>query len=392
MIASEMTIPSNKCRVVFLASTLVTGGAEMVVRSLALGLPDRDISTRLVCIRDPGPLGMELSLRGVDMDSSLARRRYDISVFSKLVRAFRSKRDDVLVCLDHHDAVFWGGISSRFAGVTGRILSVHSTGLWGRSGTLTTMDRRMLPLFDRVIALADNHAGYLATHEGVEERKIEIINNGIDIERFRPAASGRGKNESRKRFSLDPETFVVTIVAALRPEKNHEMFLRSAADIIAEGRDFKFLVVGDGKEAGKLHELATELSLGESVIFLGNRDDVQDIYSVSDVSVLCSSDVVETFPLSVLEAMASGIPVVATSVGSITEIIDDGVEGFVIPPGDREALTSRLMMLEEDTTVRREMGRRARERVEKRYSEELMIDRYAEVIMGILKEKRGGDR
>ncbi|MCK4237134.1 MAG: glycosyltransferase, partial [Candidatus Krumholzibacteria bacterium] len=169
-----------------------------------------------------------------------------------------------------------------------------------------------------------------------------------------------------------------------------EMFLRSAAEISSRIENFTFLVVGEGKEARKLQDLAVELSLGDTVRFMGLRDDVPEILSISDVSVLCSYPVVETFPLSVLESMASAVPVVATSVGSIPEMLSDGEEGFLIPPGEMGALTEALLTLERDPGRRRTMGEKGRKKVVEGFSEERMVERYAELFGGLLKGAEKG--
>ncbi len=375
--ASAMASPGKHCTVFILASTLVLGGAEKVVRALALGLPGHGFNPFIICLHGPGSVGEELSRRGVELRSGMMRSRCDPGVFVRLYKLFRGESESILYALDHHDALFWGGLASRAAGVRWCITPVHSTGLWGKKGSFTFTDRLVLPLYDRVVALSAVHADYVARRGGINHSRIAVINNGIDTERFRPVESSRQRDRVRESLELAPGDFVVTIVAALRPEKNHEMFLRAAARFRAKGGRGIFLVVGDGKEAGKLHGLTGELGLWDAVRFMGARDDIPVILAASDVSVLCSYPVVETFPLSVLEAMACGVPVVVTAVGSIPEMITDGREGLVIPPGDDEKLTEALLDLERDARRRAAMGERARERAESEFSQARMVAEYA---------------
>ena len=234
------------------------------------------------------------------------------------------------------------------------------------------------------MALAQIHADYLEKDEGIGRDKIAIINNGIDTDRFKPPASNVERAALREGLNIPANSFVVAIVAVLRPEKNHEMLLRAAREVAANNEKFILLIVGDGQEAGNLHRMAQELSLGEAVRFMGQRSDIPDILSISDVSVLCSHPIVETFPLAVLESMATGIPVVATAVGSIPEMLESGKEGVLIPSGDTEALTEAIVSLARDPERRTRMGQAGRKKAEERYSESRMVEGYANLCRSLL--------
>jgi glycosyltransferase involved in cell wall biosynthesis len=379
-----MVSPAEHCTVFFLASTLVLGGAEKVVKALAIGLPRYGFKPHILCLYGLGRIGMELSQRGISAHFGLIRSRFDPGGFIRLNRLFRGERNTILYTLDHHDALFWGAVASRGTGVRCRVTPVHSTGLWKKKGSFTFIDRLVLPRYDRVIALSSVHADYVVRQSGIDRSRIIVVNNGVDTERFKPLPSPQHRGRVRESLSLAPDDYVVTIVAVLRPEKNHEMFLRAAARVRAHGRRGVFLIVGDGEEAGKLQSLTRELALDDIVRFTGTRDDIPSILAASDVSVLCSHPVVETFPLSVLEAMASGIPVVVTAVGSIPEMIEDGSEGFIVQPGDVRAFADALLLLGRDAGLRREMGVRARERAVSLFSEDRMVEKHASLFRSLL--------
>ncbi|HEY5132602.1 MAG TPA: glycosyltransferase, partial [Candidatus Krumholzibacteriaceae bacterium] len=141
----------------------------------------------------------------------------------------------------------------------------------------------------------------------------------------------------------------------------------------------------EGKEAEKLQRRARDLSLGDSVRFLGRRNDVSRILAASDASALCSWPVVETFPLVVLESMACCAAVVATDVGAIREMLVDREEGFIVPPGDISAFAETLMRLAQQPELRHETGLKARERVVRDFGIDTMINRYAILIREVLK-------
>ena len=240
-------------------------------------------------------------------------------------------------------------------------------------------DRLVLGSYEGIVALAKAHADYIVRREGIEEGRIRIIPNGVDAGRFHPVRSEGERESLRNALSISASRFVVAIIAALRPEKNHGMLLDAAARIRARRDDFIFLVVGEGPEAEKLQRRSRELSLGDAVRFLGRRDDIPAILSAADASVLCSHPVVETFPLAVLEAMSSGLPVVASDVGAVREMIVDGEEGRIISPGDVEALVEALVALAEAPDAGRRMGTKGRERVIRDFTVEGMVGRYAEM-------------
>lgn len=323
-----------------------------------------------------------MSRYGLRIISNVAASKHDPGAATKLAGIMKKESVDILFCLDHHNAIFWGSIASKMAGVNKRVLSVHSTGLWGRKSSFTLSDRMVLPLFDKVVALAQPHAEYLEHGEGIPGDKIVVIHNGVDTSRFTPVGSPAERSNLRNQLELPDSIFVVTIVAALRPEKNHEMLLRVAAKL--PGEEYRFLVVGEGDEEKKLRELAVELSLGDTVRFMGRRGDIPEILSASDLFVLCSHPVVETFPLSVLEAMSSGLPVLSTRVGSIETILEEGKEGVIVEPGDTDALTDAIRALREDGQRRREISVRARRKVVERFSLDVMVERYVTLFKKLL--------
>ncbi|MBN2185744.1 MAG: glycosyltransferase [Candidatus Krumholzibacteriota bacterium] len=372
-----MTLRRKDSKLLILCSTLVTGGAEIIVKALCSGLPELGISPVIICLKEPGEVGESISSSGVELISGLSRSRFDPSVFFKLIGIMKKYPRAGILVIDHHDAVFWGAIASKFVMTGKKVLCSHSTGLWSTGRSFSWTDRLVLPAYDRIVALAENHREHLSKKEGISGDRIVIINNGIDIARFHPVDAG-ARAELRRELGISADDFVVTILAALRPEKNHKMFIDAASMLIREeDGPFRFLVVGEGEMEAELKNMTEEL-LPEGVVrFLGRRDDTEKILSISDVSVLSSYPVVETFPLTVLEAMASALPVISTSVGSIPEMLVDGEEGLLIESEDTEALVKNLMLLKNDNVLRERIGTAARKRVVRDFSVERMINGYA---------------
>jgi glycosyltransferase involved in cell wall biosynthesis len=374
-----MPFYKNRLNVIFLSDTLKIGGAEKVIKTLALNIGNYGFTPRVVCLHQPGEIGLELDRLGIKVTSNIIKGDLDILSLFRLVRLLRMDRGSILFSLDHHNSIFLGAIASVLAGIKYRVVAMHSTGLWHRKSKFKLSDRLVFPLYNRIIGLAESHIEYLRDTEGLPEDKIVAINNGIDTETFRPPISIREKNELKDALSLPKDDFIVTMIAVLRPEKNHRLLLRTAARIMKLYDNITFLIVGEGQEAANLHNIASELGINKYVRFLGMRDDVPEIIRASDVSVLCSYPVVETFPMSVLESFSSGVPVIATSVGSIPEMIDDGEDGILIESDDESGLAEALLFLYNHQGVRQEMGKKGRIKVAGRYSRKRMVEAYVEM-------------
>jgi len=372
-------------RVAFLASTLVTGGAERVVEALARGLPRRGLETRVFCLRARGEVGAALEEAGVPVVADVARFRRDPFAAAPLAAALRRMRPHVVVSLDHRDAIWTAPAAAALAGVRRLVLMIHSTGLWGKRGTFSPADRLVLPFYDRIVALARSHADYLVDRERVDARRVAIVPNGVDVERFRPGGGARSRGAFRESIGVRADAFVVSIVAALRPEKNHAMFLRAASRVRERRADALFLVAGEGKEEEGLRALVRGLGLGDAVRFLGRRGDVPDLLAASDALVLSSHPVVETFPLVVLEGMAAGLPVVATDVGSVREMMVDGDEGFIVSCDDDAALAERLLFLASSPDEGKRMGERGRARAVREFTVDAMISGYEALVRELVR-------
>jgi glycosyltransferase involved in cell wall biosynthesis len=275
--------------------------------------------------------------------------------------------------------MFWGRLAGWLADVPVICSALHSTGLPDR---VELANRLLAPITDAFIAVAEPHRRYLAEHEGCPGDRVRVIPNGVDVERFHPRWPNRAL---RREVGLPHGAPVAGIVAALRPEKHHELFLRAAALVRQEVSEAQFLIVGSGPQREELERLAQDLSLGGAVHFLGTRGDVAEVLSIVDVVMLTSH--MEANPVSILEAMASEKPVVATRVGSVPETVLDRQTGFLVPPGDARQIADRVIELFGDPELAGRMGRAGREHVVAHWSVERTVEGYQELICEIYAAK-----
>ena len=206
---------------------------------------------------------------------------------------------------------------------------------------------------------------------------LRVVHNGVDPARFGAARHEGRRAAERADLGLDDAATVFGIVAALRPEKNHEALLGVLAR--PELSHAHLLVVGDGARRRELEARARELGLDDRVHWLGWRDDVVGVLAAIDALVLPSHPNVETFPLCVLEAMAAARPAVVTDVGSLDEMVIDGQTGWIVPPGDDDAL-ARALVEASDAAQSTARGEGARRRLEERFDEDQMLAKTAAIL------------
>ena len=373
-------------RVMFVITSMPVGGAETLLVELIRRLDRSRFLPELCCLKGLGPLGEALAVE-VPAFSELLSHKRDVAVLWRLKKLMRRRRIDAVVTVGAGDKMFWGRLAAWLAGVPVIASALHSTGM---PDCVRFPNRLLAPLTDAFIAVAEPHGRYLAAHQGCTASKVRVIPNGVDVEKFRP----RWPNQSlRDELGLAPDAPVAGILAALRPEKHHELFLRTAALVHREIPEARFLIIGDGPRRPDLETLTHELSLSEAVRFLGTRSDVPELLSLIDVMLLTSH--MEANPVSIMEAMAAEKPVVATRVGSVAETVLEGRTGYLVAPGAAEEMAGRVVELLRDREIAAAMGRAGREHVLAHWSVERMVEGYQVLIEGIYTSKctrRGGTK
>lgn len=340
----------------------------------------------VACLYDPGILGEQLIESGIPVYSHLASSRWDLRAGPRLICLLRREGVDLLCMINQPLTQFWGTLSGRLAGVSVLVSSIHSTGKVNRIHRRRWINQLTFPWVHRITALSESHKSYLVDCEGMDPDKIEIIPNGIDVDKFTSASRGA---EVRQSQGISAEQPVIGIVAMLRPEKAHDVFLQAARLVLDQIPSARFLIVGDGPERLQLEKLTRELALEGAVRFLGVQKDVAPILDALDVAVLSSRPVVETLSVSLLECMAAGKPVVATRVGSLAELVEEGKSGFLVEPGDWEAMAGRILQLIQDRSLAGRMGQEGRQKVRKHYTLEQVVKQTEAFFEKLLTQQKG---
>jgi glycosyltransferase involved in cell wall biosynthesis len=366
---------SPRIRVLRILSRLNVGGPSIQVIQLTAGLDPSRFESMLVVgresIREGNMFDLAESCGVKPMQlHSLGR---EISLWNDLLATYLlwrlMKRCQPHVVHTHTSkAGFSGRIAARIAGVPVVVHTFHGHVFHGYFGPLATrffvqLERFLARLSDRVVAISETLRDDLIEREVAPREKIEVIPLGLDLAPFL-AIDGRS-GELRTALKMSPRDFVIGIVGRLVPVKDHNTFLRAAAKVAAKRSDARFVIVGDGELRAKLEEQASALGLQGLAHFTGWRRDLMSIYADLDLIVLSSRN--EGTPVSIIEGSAAGKPVVATKVGGIPDLIEDGWNGLLVPPQDPDALADSMLKILDNPDLAQTFASRSKERVREKY-------------------------
>jgi len=365
--------PIQPVRVGFVVHAMQVAGAEVLVRETIHRLGDR-ITPTVFCLDKVGPIGDALTAEGVDVVCFHRRPGWDFAVARRLATAATARRIEVLHA-HQYTPFFYAAVAKPFVRPTPRLILTehgrHYPDLVSpkrRAVNRVVLDR----LADAVNACCQFSATALCRVDGFRGGRIAVIENGIDLPRYAPAAD---KAALKQALGLDPDRRVLAHVARHHPVKDQATLIRGFARAAPDLPDVELVMVGDGPLRDDLTTLARTQGVGGRVRFVGVQSNVADWLRAADVFALTS--VSEAASLTLLEAMAAGLPVVVSAVGGNPEIVRACVEGLHFPRGDDVALADRITTLFRDPALAARMGAAGRARVEARYQLSRTIDAYA---------------
>lgn len=361
--------------VLHLCESSNTGGAESMLISLVEGL-DKDRYRSLVCLLSDGWLKGELEKRRIETVVIPQPRSLDLPW---LFRAHRLLRDRGIHVMHSHEFAtnVYASLLSRVTGIP-TVATAHGKNYypekWRRRAAYRFAARNSV-----MVAVSEDLKRFLAQRVGIPAGSIRVVHNGIDLARY---AVHERNHAVRAELGIGTGRRLIGTVGNLFAVKGQTYLLKACKAVAGAFPDFVLLVAGEGEQLGPLEKEASDLGIAGNVRFLGFRDDVPSLLQAMEVFVLPSLS--EGLPLSVLEALALQKPVVATNVGGIPEIVEDGVTGYLVPPEDPEALADRILRLLRDPRLAAGMGRAGRNRVEEAFGLEQMIRNYQSLYDGVL--------
>lgn len=347
------------------------GGAEI----LAAGLARRFQGVFrfvFVCLDELGSLGQQLRAEGFPVLLLQREPGVDWRCSWRLARLLRRERVDLLHA--HQYTPF-------FYGMTARVMCRRPPVLFTEHGRWypdyprrkrIVANRLLLERRDRVVGVGQSVRQALVDNEGFPSDRVEVIYNGVDMTPFTHAQLERAT--VRSELGAPEDEVLILQVARLDPLKDHATAVRTLSRVVHAGVKARLVLVGEGPEEPAIRALVQQHQLESHVQFLGLRTDIARLLSAADVFLLTS--VSEGIPLTLIEAMAIGLPIVSTHVGGVHEVIEDGQTGLLAPRGDDAALAQGLLNVVGNRAYREQMGERGRERARALFSDQQMHDRY----------------
>jgi glycosyltransferase involved in cell wall biosynthesis len=349
--------PDRRCRIVHVTFGMDVGGQEKLLVEFARYADPGRFDLRFISLGSRGVLADDIEALGWPVTALGVPNGLRLSLIVRLGLAFRRWRPDVLHTHDDR-ALFYAGPAARATRVPRVVNTRH-----GRNCHFTSrqvaVGRQLARLVDRYVCVSDD-AKAQCIAEGIASSRLRTIKNGIDVDRF--------------PFSGPDPSGPIVAVARLSPEKDLANLVRAVALAAWDEPGLRLEIAGDGPCLPELEELVAELGVDERITFLGEIRDVPALLARASLFVLPSRS--EGIPLTLLEAMARGLPAVATRVGGIPEVVVDGETGLLVPSGDPVALAQAIRRIRHDPGRGLRMGQAGRQHVEQHFDIRRMVGDY----------------
>jgi glycosyltransferase involved in cell wall biosynthesis len=357
-------------------------GGERVILTLAKNMNKEIFNFRLLCMRRDDGISEQLIANakqlGIKVDIIDVKGRLDLAAIIKLRKILRKHNVSILHSHDFKSN-FYGLLASANLSIK-RVTTAHGStrDSFLKRAYLYGDEKVTYRFFDRIIAVSDDLRHHLV-RRGLREERIKVIQNGLDFDLLK---NDDGRASSHGPLPALDGRKVFGVIGRLFPDKGHRFFLEAFSKIRNEYPDIAGLIVGEGPERSMLLQNIKGQNLQESVFLAGVRSDMKNVYGRLNFLVIPS--LTEGLPYVLLEAMASRIPVVATSVGDIPLLIKDGVNGYLVPPCDVQALSARMAELLRNPRQGEIMAQKACQLVEEKYSSQRMVKQTEHLYVSLL--------
>jgi glycosyltransferase involved in cell wall biosynthesis len=361
-----MTSPLvERVPVVFVLDTMRVGGTELNAVRTAERLDRKRFDLRIVCLDDQGPLAERYRSMGIPVVTMPLKSLYGRSMFTS-GRRFARYLDDERVQIVHAHDMYTNIFATPWALLARTPVIITSRRWWHSlpNRKLQLGNRAAFRMADAVLANSPQVARSVAEREGVPVDRIWHVTNFVDDEAFAPLTDEQ-RASTRVRWGIPDGALVIGCVARLVPVKDHGTLLAAFALVRQTCPAAHLVLIGDGESRVELEALAARLEMSGAVSFVGEMRDGANYHRMFDVSVLCSLS--EGFPNSLVEAMAAGVPIVATGVGGILDAVNDGENGLLVPVQSAGELAGALSTLMRNSELRVSMGAAGSARARERY-------------------------
>lgn len=384
-------------KVLHIITRLIRGGAEHNTMLSVKGLQQLEYNVSLAggpSDKEEGDIEDDIrqSVDEVKLFHNLVREvnpLNDLMAFLRLYLYIKRKRFDIV-----HTHVSKAGILGRWAAkLAGVPVIVHTTHGHYFHGYFNPLSTRFFILLERLTALITDkmitlthveQEQYMEQGIGRPDLYVAIL-SGIDLNRFNRGNVKTCPREMRRSIGFDEKDLIIGTVGRIAPIKDHENLIRAVPEVVSAIPDARFVIVGDGPIRAEMEELAIRLGLGDRLLFIGMRKDIPELLSIMDIFVLPSLN--EGMGRAMVEAMAMGVPVIASKVGGVPEVITDGETGLLVPPGNSKVLAEAIIRLASDRDLAKKLTKAGCQRAHEAFGADIMVDRISCLYQELLEYK-----
>ena len=363
--------------IVHLIYRLDFGGLESLVVDCVNRIPPDKYHHAIVCLTDYTDFAKKITQPNVQIIALHKPPGLGLSIHFKLWKLFRTLRPAILHT--YNIAALEYAFSAKLAGVPICVHAEHGRDMSDMKGTNSRhnfLRRHLVRFVDRYVSVSADLHDWLHDIVGIPSSKQSLIINGVDTDKFSPQRVAQ-----KSLLPWSGEHFVIGTVGQIRDIKNHTGLIKAFALLVEQHPQyldkFRLCIIGDGGLLASLKQQVADAGLTDLVWLPGVRSDIAELMSTFSVFTLPS--LAEGTPVALLEAMATGLPIVASNVGGIPEVITDGVQGSLVPVNDLQALADAYLRYFEQPTLAAQHGAAARQQVENKYSLNTMISSYQQL-------------
>ncbi|MFN3491658.1 MAG: glycosyltransferase family 4 protein [Anaerolineales bacterium] len=359
---------NKKYNIVYLIDGLGWGGAERLMIPILSNINRRRFQPR-VCVlqnKDGNPVAAELQKINIPVDTLPIPRLREVGGLKKIINYLQAANANLLHAQLEFATVF-GGLAAKWLGIPAAA-TLHTLPIQKKNLKLRLHDALenffLRNFFNSVIFVSEETRAAYKRVANIRDDKSCVIYNGIDVNLFMPNRQNRAS--ILRKFDMRPGAIVLITVAVLRELKGIQYMIRAMPAIVSAKPNVYYLIIGSGEHAESLKNEAKKSGVSNHIIFAGTRTDIAELMSTGDLFVLPT--LTEALPTVLAEAMASGLPILASQVGGVPEMVQDGINGRLIPPAQPEILAGVTLEMLSDTDVLRQMGSAGRKIAEEKFN------------------------
>lgn len=350
------------------------GGQEIRILLESVGLKNKGVKVIALCQPD-SVLARKISKEGIEVRVCRMEKNYDVFAVRSILNLLKTEKIDII---NTHS-----GKDSFLAGIAGRLSSIKPVIVRTRHLALPITSKLTYSLLPHKIVTTSEYVRQYLISQNIPQEKIIAAPTGVDMRIFDVDAA---KNVLKKELNIGNDANVIGTIAILRFKKGHHVLLDAVSEVLKVFPKTVFVFAGDGPQEENIKKKMQELNLTNNVFLLGLRHDIPDILKSLDIFVLPTLQ--ESLPQSVMQAMAMGRPVIATTVGGLPEVVEDGISGILVEPENPHALSEAVISLLKDKERMKKMGDAGRKIAQEKYSVDAMVERMYNFYESLIRERK----